>query len=66
MAYKWRGESNKYLHKFKRSVITALDVDYTPNGMFAVMRNGMPACIQVSMKLSEIELVMRKDVDEGY
>ena len=66
VAYKWRGESNKYLHKFKRSVITALDVDYTPNGMFAVMRNGMPACIQVSMKLSEIELVMRKDVDEGY
>ena len=66
VAYKWKGDTNKYLHKFKRSVITSIDIDYTPNGMFAVMRNGMPACIQVSLKFSEIELVMRKNVDEGY
>lgn len=66
VAYKWKANDNPYLHKFKRSVITAVDVDYTPQGMFAVMRNGMPACIQVNLKLSEIELVMRRDVGEGY
>ena len=66
VAYKWKSKDNPYLHKFKRSVITAIDVDYTPQGMFAVMRNGMPACIQVNLKLSEVELVMRKDVAKGY
>lgn len=66
VAYKWKSTDNPYIHKFKRSVLTAVDVDYTPQGMFAVMRNGMPACIQVNLKLSEIELVMRKDVAEGY
>lgn len=64
--YKWKGENNKYLHKFKRSVITGIDVDYTPNGMFAVMRNGMPASIQMNIKLSEIEIVLRDHVKEGY
>lgn len=66
VAYKWKSGDNPYIHKFKRSVITAVDVDYTGAGMFAVMRNGMPAVIQVGIKLSEIELVMRKDVKEGY
>lgn len=66
VAYKWKSGDNPYIHKFKRSVITAVDVDYTGAGMFAVMRNGMPAVIQVGIKLSEIELVMRKDVQEGY
>lgn len=66
VAYKWKSDDNKHLHKFKRSVITGVDVDYTPNGMFAVMRNGMPACISVSLKLSEIELVLRDDVKEGF
>lgn len=66
VAYKWKSEDNKWLHKFKRSVITGVDVDYTPSGMFAVMRNGMPAQINVVLKLSEIELVLRDDVQKGF
>lgn len=27
--YKWQQDTNEYIHKFKRSVITELDVDYT-------------------------------------
>ncbi len=67
VAYKWKGDDNPHLHKFKRSVITGVDVDYTPQSMFAVMRNGMPACISMTLKLAEIELVLRDDVlNEGF
>lgn len=65
IAYKWRGENNKWLNNFKKAVITGIDVDYTPNGMFSVMRNGFPSCIEMNVKFSEIEIVLRKDVMEG-
>lgn len=63
--YMWKDKPNKWLHGFKRSVITAIDVDYTPNGMFSVMRNGFPSCIELKMKFSEIEIVLRDDVLNG-
>ncbi|QXN67301.1 hypothetical protein [Stenotrophomonas phage BUCT608] len=66
ISYKWKDQDNKWLHKFKRAVCTAVDVDYTPAGGFNSMRNGMPATITVSTKWNEIELVTRKDVDEGF
>lgn len=66
VAYKWKGEDNKYLNKFKRAVITGVDINYTPNGMFSTMRNGFPSCIEMTLKLSEIEIVTRDDVEEGF
>ena len=65
--YFWRGEENKWLHKFKRAVCTGIDVDYTAAGMFSTMRNGFPSTIIVSTKWSEIEIVTREDVEnEGF
>lgn len=64
--YWWRGSENKYLHKFKRAVCTAIDVDYTPNGMFSTMNNGFPTCIVLSTKWTEVEIVTRDDIDEGF
>lgn len=32
--YQWMGATNKYIHRFKRSVITSLDVSYTGAGMW--------------------------------
>ena len=66
ISYQWKKKENKFLHKFKRSVCTGVDVDYTGQGQFAVMRNGMPANIVLNTKWSEIELVLRDDVEEGY
>lgn len=67
ISYKWMGEDNMWLHRFKRAVITGVDVDYTPNSMFSVMRNGFPTCIEMNLKLTEIEIVLRDDVlEKGY
>ena len=75
ISYQWMDKENPWMHKFKRSVCTAVDVDYTTTGMFSVMRNGFPSCITMATKWSEIELVTRKDIarttadigtDKGY
>lgn len=61
--YFWRGDQNKWLHRFKKAVCTAVDVDYTGAGMFSTMRNGFPSTIVLSTKWSEIEIVTREDID---
>lgn len=63
--YIWRGKENKFLHKFKRCVLTGVDVDYTGTGMWAAMRNGFPAESNMVLRFSEIEIVLRDDVVKG-
>lgn len=63
--YIWQGKENKYLHKFKRCVLTGIDVDYTGMGMWAAMRNGFPAESNISLRFTETELVLRDDIQTG-
>lgn len=60
--YLWNGDVNPWLHRFKRSVCTAVDIDYTAAGMFSVMRNGFPSEIVMSTKWTEMELVTAEEV----
>ncbi len=64
--YQFEGSANKYLHKFKRSVITALEVNYTGAGMWGMMRNGFPAETVLDVQLSELSLVLRGDIEQGF
>lgn len=60
--YLWMGKDNPWLHKFKRAVITGVDVNYAAAGQFSSMRNGFPTNINVTINLSEVEIVLRDDV----
>lgn len=65
--YLWMGKDNEWLHKFKRSVITGVEVDNAAAGMFSTMRNGFPTNTKVTLSLSEVEIVLRDDVKQkGY
>lgn len=64
--YIWKGDENKYLHKFKRCVLIGINTDYTSVGQWAVMRNGFPASITLSLTFSELDIVLRGDVEAGY
>jgi hypothetical protein len=61
--YQFFGEENPWIHKFKRSVITSIDVVYTGAGQWGMMRNGFPAETVIKLTLSEIEIVTRPDVE---
>lgn len=65
--YQFQDGENIYIHRFKRSVITSLDFDYTGAGMWTMMRNGFPTETVMNIALSEIQIIVREDVqDLGY
>lgn len=64
--YQWQGAANPYIHKFKRCVLTSVNVDFTGAGMFSVHHNGFPAHIQLNLQFSEIVKLFHDDVEDGY
>lgn len=65
--YQWKGRRNEWLHKFKRAVLTTINLNYTSQGMFSVHRNGFPTSIEFTMSFTEIEKLFRSEVmNEGY
>ena len=54
---------NKYLNKFKRSVIVGIETNYTGAGQFAQMRDGFPTEITLNLRFTELSIVLRDDVD---
>lgn len=62
--YVFNGQDHPYLHKFKRSIIKSIDIDYTGEGSYATFRNGFPATTTLSIKLGELQIILREDIDE--
>lgn len=62
---KYVGNCKRWLPKFKPSVITALDVNYTGQGFYAGMVNGFPAETILTLEFTENVLVFRKDITPG-
>lgn len=60
--YLWQGQPNPWLNRFKRSVCTKVDVDYTGQGMFAATRDGFPASIILSVDFTELDIVLGGDI----
>lgn len=54
ITYKWGSGDNKFVHKFKRAVMTSFDTNYSGTGQWQAMRNAMPASIVISMRFSEV------------
>lgn len=59
------GDGAEWLFKYKRCVLTGVDVNYTGAGFYAKMKNGSPAQIIMNLRFSENQLVTREDIDFG-
>lgn len=64
--YQFGDGENPWIHRFKRSVITTLDINYTGAGQWTMMRNGFPTETTMTIALGEIQIVVREDIEEGY
>lgn len=64
--YLYDGNVNPWLNKFKRCVLVAIDTDYTGSGMWSMTRDGFPAEINLNLRFTEIEIVLRDDVQDGF
>ena len=59
------GEST-ILPKYKLCSITDFDVNYSPDGVYAVGPDGYPIATQITVNLMETKLVYAEDIDSGY
>ena len=54
------------LPKYKLCSITDFDVNYSPDGVYAVGPDGYPIATQITVNLMETKLVYAEDIDSGY
>ena len=60
------GGVNDRVSQFKTMSITDFDVNYTPDGTYAVGPDGYPVATQIQVNLMESKLVYAEDIDAGY
>lgn len=57
---------NLFLNKIGRCALTAINVDYTPNGINATFPDGSPVRTSLTMQFTELRPLTREDIEEGY
>jgi hypothetical protein len=63
--YYQNGVENLNIHRHTSCVLTEMNVNYTPNGMFTTFPNGMPTQINVTMNFRELALLTKDKVQDG-
>lgn len=55
---------NLNIHRHTSCVLTELQVNYSPNGVFSTFPNGMPTHIRVSMTFRELQLLSKETIEK--
>jgi hypothetical protein len=63
--FMFNGSTNPYITKTAESVITSVDVNYSPNG-FSAHDDGAPVQIQMTLQFKEIELIDKAKIQQGF
>jgi hypothetical protein len=60
------GTENNRVSKYKVCSITDFDVNYSPDGVYAVGPDGYPVATEIRVNFMETKLVYKEDIDSGY
>ena len=60
------GTENTGVAKYKVCSITDFDVNYSPDGVYAIGPDGYPVATEIRVNLMETKLVYKEDVEYGY
>jgi uncharacterized protein YcfJ len=63
--YYQNGQENMNLHRHTSCVLTDMNINYTPNGMFNTFDDGMPTQIDVTLSFRELALLTKDKVKDG-
>ena len=58
------GKENLNIHRHTSCVLTELNVNYSPNGVFSTFPNGMPTQISVTMTFKELMLLTKESIEK--
>lgn len=56
---------NQKIHKISSCVLTELNVNYSPNGVFSTFPDGTPTQINIQMSFTELELLTKERILKG-
>lgn len=59
------GMENRNIHRHTSCVLTEMNINYTPNGLFTTFNNGMPTQINVTLNFRELALLTKDKVKDG-
>jgi hypothetical protein len=59
------GVENTHIHKHTSCVLEEMNVNYTPNGAFAVFANGMPTQINMTLGFKELQILSKETIAGG-
>jgi hypothetical protein len=57
---------NKFLPKIGRCVLNRVDVDYAPGGQWQTFADGVPIETRMRLDFTEVELITKNKILEGY
>jgi hypothetical protein len=57
---------NKFLPKIGRCVLNRVDVDYAPGGQWQTFADGVPIETRMRLDFTEVELITKNKIQEGY
>ena len=63
--YMYKGQGNSHLHKISTCVLEKMDVTYGGD-KFVAYAGGRPQSTKISLSFSEMEIITKKRVEEGY
>ena len=64
IAYYKGTKENLNIHRHTSCVLTDMDVDYTPNGVFTTFENGMPTQINMTLTFKELMLLTKESIEK--
>jgi len=59
-------DTNRKIIQFKPCAISAVEVNYTPDGTYAAYEDGQPAAIELRINFMETKLVFADEVERGF
>lgn len=60
------GTENKHVTRYKVCSITDFDVNYSPDGVYAIGPDGYPVATEIKVGFMETKLVYKEDVSSGF
>ena len=59
------GSKHPYLSQYKALAITNVDINYTPDGSYSTLIDGMPSAVELRVSFVETKVVYRNDLNKN-
>ena len=66
ITYLYKGQENPWIHRVSTCALTDVDVEYTAEGQYSSLRDGSPFSTTLTLSFTEMELIDKARVLEGY